>query len=214
MAASLPTPPGGRPAPRRPMRGWRVWRVHDGRLRSWLADDSWRPGTNTARCLRHGAAPCPDPPGAGCQCGFWAMFDVLSCFDQAQGHANRPIVVGLIAGWGGVAVHGDEGFRAEHARVLCLFTDLLLTPPVVWSVGQAFSSHWWQAAQALGCTPRPAPLAAPRAARLKEVADAYAVPLTSLAAAYRSGALAELGVDDGMMHGVRRWIALGRPERT
>lgn len=36
---------------------------------------------------------------------------------------HKDAVLGLINGYGSVALHGDEGFRAELASLACIFTD-------------------------------------------------------------------------------------------
>jgi hypothetical protein len=39
-------------------------------------------------------------------------------------HLSRgDAVMGLIASWGTVAVHGEEGFRPQRAAILCQFSD-------------------------------------------------------------------------------------------
>jgi hypothetical protein len=122
-----------------PVVGWRIWRISrfqqpgirlkkgaDLSLVSWHLDYHWKPGENTALC---GAARSifpawseliHKPPGEHCQCGFWAAFSPL---DAITRDVPAPLVWGLIQGYGEVALHGKEGFRAEKAKVLCLFTD-------------------------------------------------------------------------------------------
>lgn len=93
---------------------------------------------------------------------------------------RRPAVIGLIAGWGDVAIHGDEGFRAARARVICLFD----TNP--WS--EALDELGWEYPTD---TPRPA-LAGSGSLRL--TASTYHVPLLSLRTAASHAVLSELGV--------------------
>src|SRR5919198_1555586 len=115
-----------------PLLGWRLWRVRGPRLESWAASCAWDTTDNAARCL----APvrrCSRSPGRGCRCGFWGLFSPLRCLDRARAErTERSSVLGLIRAWGEVAVHGQEGFRAEHASVVCLFTDW------VWEAATAY----------------------------------------------------------------------------
>ena len=41
-----------------------------------------------------------------------------------KGGVRRTVAVGLIQGFGSVALHGEEGFRAGAATVMCIFADL------------------------------------------------------------------------------------------
>jgi hypothetical protein len=161
-----------------PVIGWRLWWAQDAELRSWVADHAWRPGVNVARCLhdRH-REPAPGP---GCRCGLWALSDPRACVRMAalRGNQDEPIwpgrvVLGLIAGWGVVARHGTEGFRAERGRVVALFSDLVgirrLTPTRRWHVR--------------------------RRRRLAEVGERYSVPVLELGEAISAHVLQELGVE-------------------
>ena len=107
-----------------PMLGWRLWRLHEGALRSWAVSYDWSPGRNLARCIGPGVSRCQDSPGPGCHCGFWGLYDPVDCLMRGryQGLGWWP-VVGLMRGWGAVALHGEEGFRSQQAAVACLFTD-------------------------------------------------------------------------------------------
>src|SRR5215472_464554 len=110
--------------------GWRVWRVDDDLLQSWAVQHYWKPGANTAPTGR-GVRLCPTSPGRRCQCGFWALWSPLQCLSMASCPVEPPwYAIGLIAGWGEVALHGREGFRAEQASVRCLFTDWAGAVPV------------------------------------------------------------------------------------
>lgn len=90
------------------------------------ARGTWKPGLNTARCLReahimaprhrHGGElhPAPHPvPVRHCGCGFWAYWHLG---DQM---ADAPHIAGLVKGSGKV-IKGPEGFRAGQAEVLAL----------------------------------------------------------------------------------------------
>src|SRR5215469_11714208 len=107
-----------------PVVGWRIWRLQDGLLRSLVMDSSWQPGENVARCLASDRAMCRESPGQGCLCGFWAVWSPKQSMARVCPAIEPPWqVMGLITGWGEVAVHGAEGFRAERATVRCLFSD-------------------------------------------------------------------------------------------
>jgi hypothetical protein len=100
--------------------------------------------------------------------------------------------MGLMQGWGSVALHGGEGFRAQYARILCLFSDRVWDRELERLVG---GLHWWRQ---LAGFPR---IRNPARARVWEqkvaaAADRYAVPVLGLADAVRLGVLRELGVSD------------------
>jgi hypothetical protein len=179
-----------------PVAGWRVWRLGVERLRSWVLDADWQPGANEARCLdRHAAIlrrpPCEVSPGKGCWCGFWALWDITTCLAKARGEGaavGSPAVVGLISGWGTVAIHGNEGFRAQYASVSCLLSDSVWAESLDPLCGRPV--RLTRFARRLGLmAPTPHPLKA-----LERAAATYQVPLLSLATAVRGGVLGELGV--------------------
>jgi hypothetical protein len=162
-----------------PVIGWRLWWARGDVLHSWSADAVWQPGDNGARCLVDGHQPCAVPPGAGCHCGFWATHGPAACLRLAgeswDVHGPMPpgrAVLGLVAGWGDVALHGGEGFRARYARVLVLFDDVIgltrLRP-----MRRIFRG---------------------RALTLGRLHARYGVPVVSLGRAIESGVLAEMGV--------------------
>jgi len=178
-----------------PLVGWRIWSLGDGRLRSWAVDYYWKPGENVAICLTCRSRACASAPGQHCQCGFWAVWSPLDCVVRAC-TANEPPwhVMGLVAGWGTVALHGREGFRAERAQLLCLFTDR------PWAASTRARTPgrlagWWR--RALG---RPDALEPELAREARHVADLdavaarYVVPLVSLRGAIALGLLSELGL--------------------
>jgi hypothetical protein len=179
-----------------PLVGWRVWSVHDGRLQSLVVPHTWQPGVNQATCLSEARQPCSSPPGRFCQCGFWALWSPDLCIRRARAYPRSHLdhVMGLVAGWGSVAVHGSEGFRAERARALCLFSDwpwdgrmrmLAASAVAKWLVrrvrplGQALASRHDESA---------------RRSVLAPVASQFGVPLLSMEEALRRGVLAEMGV--------------------
>jgi hypothetical protein len=105
--------------------------------------------------------------------------------------------MGLVAGWGTVALHGREGFRAERAALRCLFTDR------PWSSSTAPGAPgrlvgWWRRTIGRTAPPEPPEREARREPRhldeLEAVAASYGVPLVSLRGAATLGLLSELGV--------------------
>jgi hypothetical protein len=121
----------GRPEP---VIGWRLWKVKDGALQSWAVNHTWRAGENRAVCLSDEPYRCPHSPGDSCRCGFWALYSPLAAIQLASSASPARTVMGLIAGLGIVAVHGPEGFRAEKAVIMCLFSDVVASSPMerVW----------------------------------------------------------------------------------
>lgn len=119
--------------------GYRAWRA-DAHGRLWPISDSrrpWVPGIHTARCNcdddhehlrlewstfdgkpRLEPAPSHRAPHAGCECGLYAWRHPLAAWDDPA-RATPPRVVGAVACWGLLQVHGD-GFRAEHACIVTL----------------------------------------------------------------------------------------------
>ena len=178
-----------------PVVGWRIWRLQDGLLQSLVVDHHWEPGENRARCLASGRRPCRDAPGRGCLCGFWAVWSPSESLTRVCPAIEPPWqVMGLIAGWGTVAMHGAEGFRSERAAVRCLFSDRPWpwTPRLLTRLGAM-----WRRATGRAPAPRPrAPdlLDWPRQDALQSVAAHYAVPLLSLRSAADLGVLSELGI--------------------
>ena len=194
-----------------PLVGWRLWRVRGARLESWAASYAWDPTDNLARCL----APvrrCVTAPGRGCKCGFWGLFSPLSCIDRARAErTERSSVLGLIRSWGEVAVHGQEGFRSEHSRVICLFTDWVWESPMLPCPDKGPARWWWRALEALHYVPRPVPPDPWRRQSLDEAATAYGVPLLSLKDALQYGVLEELGTTPEMRREIKSWVDMVGP---
>jgi hypothetical protein len=197
-----------------PVVGWRVWRVRDAELRSWAVDYAWKPGVNRATCLANlvpaPSRPCSAPPGADCMCGFWALWRPERCFGKARrevpwAHPGFHTAIGLMSGWGVVAIHGDEGFRAEYAAARCVFTtspwdaslDTFIYRRRPWSLGVARRL-------------RLATDAGGREETLRAVADHYSMPLVTLHDAIRMGLLGELGVPADIIGDMETRLASGR----
>jgi hypothetical protein len=197
-------------APSGPLLGWRLWRLQGEDLCSWAVDNRWEPGPNRARCLPMGLQGCGSPPGRHCECGFWALWSPLDCLAMARTPLEPPwLVMGVVAGWGMVALHGQEGFRAERASVLCLFTDWPWSARVPGPSENRFLT-WWRGSasrrlwSALGVRQDPDPRRLPR---LETIASRYGVPLISMAAALRLGVLQEWGVPRRQLREVEAWVA-------
>ena len=158
--------------------GWRIWLLSGGTLVSWAMRYRWSPGPNTASCLstdlergNHSS------PGKTCRCGFWGLFDPADCAAllKKAGFVDG-IALGLVHAWGEVAIHGKEGFRAEHASVACLFNDRFMDGMPRW-IARLDQRQWTL-----------------RAWRLRQASERYGVPLLSLRDANSSGLLDEFGV--------------------
>ena len=186
-----------------PVLGWRIWNLRGGRLESWAVDYCWEPGENLATCLAPHRRACTSSPGLHCQCGFWAVWTPGQCLSRACAAAEPPWhVMGLVAGWGTVAVHGREGFRAERAALRCLFTDR----PWSTSTGARYPGGllgWWRRTIGRTAPPEPPDRIVPREAgpldELEMVAARYGVPLASLRGAADLGLLSELGVPEAQI---------------
>lgn len=180
----------GRPGGPDPLVGWRIWRLGDGVLRSCVVASEWSPGVNAASCLA--GRPCESAPGPGCRCGYWATSELSECLARARGDRTEyRWALGLIYGYGEVAVHGAEGFRAEKASIACLFTD--------WPWGRVRDSRlpmWiWRLRECVNIPSVPVRPHPQRSGALEAAASRYGVPLISLAQALRSGLLEEFGVE-------------------
>jgi len=166
-----------------------------------VVDHDWEVGPNEARCLGSGLAAsmfdscrerCRHSPGTRCKCGLWALWDYGCCArkarEESQRWDSRSIVIGLMAGWGTVAIHGDEGFRSQFAMVRCMFTDAIAdgVPP-----GAQCRSGWWRRLARLSLAGESG---GKRATSLRQAAELYGVPLVSLKDAIRLGVLSEFGV--------------------
>ncbi|HSR22114.1 MAG TPA: hypothetical protein VLW53_01075 [Candidatus Eisenbacteria bacterium] len=197
-----------------PVLGFRIWKLKAGRLGSWAVDYCWEPGENQARCLALHGRPCEAPPGRHCQCGFWGVWSPRRCASRVCTATEPPwCVMGLIAGWGTVALHDREGFRAEYAALRCLFVDRPWTVAEP-SAFRRWMSGWW--GRRSGRPAEPEPLIEleddPELREgLLEVSARYSVPLVPIEAAAHLGLLAELGVQPAQVEEAMRLGAEPRP---
>ena len=183
-----------------PVVGWRLWKVREDELYSWAIEHVWQPGDNTAVCLSDGPFRCPQAPGTSCRCGFWALYSPVAAIRLASAKPNARTVIGLVAAFGTVAVHGSEGFRAEMSRVTCLFSDEIASAPV---------ERLWRSLRRrlhrrsdVGLND----LSVRRTDTLKPVAGRYMVPLVSFQSAISLGLLGELGVRQDAIAELREWL--------
>ena len=153
---------------------------------------------------------CAAPPGKHCQCGFWALWSPLQCLARAQEPVEPPWhVLGLVSGWGTVALHGREGFRAQYASVTCLFTDWAGSAAVP-SLADSRLERWWRRVLGrrfngrlrAGAKPDPERLSA-----LQGAATRYAVPLVSLRGALDLRLPGEWGIPPRQTQEVEAWVA-------
>ena len=186
-------PVDGGQAGREPVIGWRVWALANNRLFSISQNAIWQPGENQAECLvGHNKREVPVP---SCHCGFWALHSPVSAMQLAAQVADREwpwgsaaalhdpqrtVAVGLIHGYGAIAVHGWEGYRAGLASVACVFSDA------------------------------PVPLSTEPLDVRRTVAEEYGVPCITLDGAISIGFLHEMGVGPQAVEELKAWIAAGR----
>jgi hypothetical protein len=177
-----------------PVLGWRLWHLRSGHLQSWAIDHRWTHGENVATCRALDHPPCGSSPGPRCQCGFWATWSPAQCLARARATHEPPWhVMGLVAAWGAVAVHGDEGFRAERTVLRCLFVD---RPWAVTPGGTVLRRLGirWRSAHRPPAPPLGPGVALARQTELHAAGARYGVPLVSLRGAAGLGLLGELGV--------------------
>ena len=188
-----------------PLVGWRLWKARNGKLHSWAVDHVWQPGANNAICLSDPPYRCDRSPGISCKCGYWGLYSPRAAVEIARATMSTEAVMGLVVGYGTVALHGPEGFRAESAMVTCLFTDELVTAPLerLWH-GLERRLHRMWAVDANDEMKR-------RTRDLSPFAAEYAVPLVTLRGALSLGLLGELGVQHGAIRELEAWLGGHRP---
>lgn len=195
-----------------PVVGWRLWKVREDELYSWAVENVWEPGENKAVCLSDRLYRCPQAPGTSCRCGFWALYSPVAAIRLASATPAARAVIGLVAAYGTVALHGREGFRAEMARITCLFSDEIALAPV--------ERLWRSLRRRLHLRADDGPSEnLSRTRTLKTLASRYSVPLVSLQTAISFGLLTELGVQQDAIVELQTWLKpsrigghRGRPE--
>lgn len=183
-----------------PLVGWRLWKARNRKLHSWAVDHVWQPGANNAVCLSDPPYRCAQSPGTSCKCGYWGLYSPRAAVDIARATMSTEAVMGLVVGYGTVALHGPEGFRAESAMITCLFTDELVLAPVerLWH-GLQRRLHRTRVVDTDDDMKH-------RTRDLSPVAADYAVPLVTLRGALSLGLLGELGVQPGAICELREWL--------
>jgi hypothetical protein len=147
-------------------------------------------------------------------CGFWGLFSPLRALERGRAErTERSSVLGLIQGWGEVAVHGSEGFRAEHSTVACLFTDWIWDAARLPRPRGNLEGLVWRLQQAVGYVPRPTPPDPWRRASIEQAAAHSGVPLLGLSDALQHNVLREFGVLSEAIDEVSTWLELTEEER-
>ncbi len=87
-----------------------------------------KPGPVQMTCEHHQHA----RPERDCTCGLYAWLSMAELLER--GAIDPGQVCGAIIAWGHLVIHGVEGFRAEHARIVALSPPLPRSSnePVVW----------------------------------------------------------------------------------
>jgi hypothetical protein len=107
-------------------------------------------------------------------------------------------VLGLINGYGTVALHGEEGFRAELASLACIFTD---------SVGLPELDVHTRLLQRPLTRVLPTTLRQTLRSRgLRGMGKYYGVPCVSLESALSLGLLQEFGVRPQAIAELKQWV--------
>jgi hypothetical protein len=117
-------------------------------------------------------------------------------------------VLGLIAGWGTVALHGREGFRAQNASVVCLFTDWAWRTRVP-NLAEGWLERWLGRADVRLFNRRSGPRVEDpdRTLALRSAAQRYEIPLVSLQGALELRVLGEWGIPPRRIQEVEAWVS-------
>ena len=106
-----------------PVRGWRVWRIADGRLYSTVFGTLWPDRARLeARCGLGGRSSpgglrgVHDAPLRGCDCGIYALKSRADALFLARQITNDPVAIGRVSLWGRV-VETERGYRAQYAYI-------------------------------------------------------------------------------------------------
>lgn len=98
----------------RPIAGYRIWRLYEGRLHGPWLPMTWLSAKEHATCFVRGSF-VHSVPSKHCVCGIHAFHDV----DSATNDIPRDCVVGAVIGTGGVLVHW-RGFRAKCVEIVAI----------------------------------------------------------------------------------------------
>lgn len=107
-----------------PIRGWRVWKVSEGRLYSTVFGTLWPDGERLeARCGLGGRSSpgglrgVHDAPWRGCDCGIYALKSREDALALAR-QIRQPdlAAVGQVSLWGRI-VETRHGYRGQYAYV-------------------------------------------------------------------------------------------------
>jgi hypothetical protein len=107
-----------------PIRGWRVWKVADGRLYSTVFGTLWPDRARLeARCGLGGRSSpgglrgVHDAPSRRCDCGIYALKSRKDAVSLAlQISPPELVAVGRVSLWGRV-VETERGYRAQYAYI-------------------------------------------------------------------------------------------------
>lgn len=107
-----------------PIRGWRVWKVGNGRLYSTVFGTLWPERARLeARCGLGGRSSpgglrgVHEAPSRACDCGIYALksrADAL--FLARRTRSAGPVAIGRVSLWGRV-VETERGYRAQYAYI-------------------------------------------------------------------------------------------------
>lgn len=113
---------------------------------------TWRPGVNTARCLRWSTISGArvdrhDAPGVNCNCGFYAYGRTEHAAEFA--HYQSRTVIGVVKATGRIIV-GDRGMRAQYMEIAGLIKPAThQTPHISMGNEEIERNHnWWDQAYA------------------------------------------------------------------
>ncbi|MGH7920489.1 MAG: hypothetical protein ACREQM_11150 [Candidatus Dormibacteraceae bacterium] len=178
-----------------PVVGWRLWELDGHGLSSRDGEYRWDVGENQASCSAKTGRPCEVAPGPGCHCGFWGLWGPGRCLHRAaELGVGAGGVLGLVAGWGTVAYHGDEGFRAGQARPIALFSDWPWDEPALTRGARRLQRWLFRRQREPGAGAGKLDARGRRTSHLAAAAARYQVPMLTLDQAVRFGVLGELGV--------------------
>jgi hypothetical protein len=107
-----------------PIRGWRVWKVANGRLYSTVFGTLWPERARLeARCGLGGRSSpgglrgVHDAPSRGCDCGIYALKSHADALYLAE-QITKPVLiaVGRVSLWGRI-VETERGYRGQYGYI-------------------------------------------------------------------------------------------------